>query len=139
VVEEGDQPTQLPFKLGFILPVRIYGFEEMSPIQQRVIPSLIQGRDLIVESSSGTGKTAAFLIPLLQKINLKRLKRKPQALIIAPSRELASQITKVCENLGEFLDGLCVHCLCGGDSVHRAIRTLQRGGANRRRHLWAGF
>ena len=101
-----------------------YGFEKPSELQQRVIMPSIKGRDVIVEAPTGTGKTAAFVIAILQKINSNL--NHPQALILAPTGELAQQIQKVVIALGDYLDVKC-HALIGGTSVRDDIGTLQSG------------
>lgn len=69
-----------------------YGYEEPTPIQEKTIPFIIQGRDLIGQSQTGTGKTASFGLPLIQKININL--NKVQGLILCPTRELALQVTR---------------------------------------------
>ena len=69
-----------------------YGYEEPTPIQEKTIPFIIQGRDLIGQSQTGTGKTASFGLPLIQKIDINL--NKVQGLILCPTRELALQVTR---------------------------------------------
>lgn len=89
-----------------------YGFEKPSPIQQYAIKPMISGRDLIAQAHSGTGKTATFVIGLLNKINPKIIK--PQALVISPTRELAIQSNNVLKNLGSYMDIKSTICIGGG-------------------------
>jgi len=101
-----------------------YGFEKPSAIQQRAIKPTMLGRDLIAQAQSGTGKTATFAIGSLAKVDNKV--RECQALILAPTRELAQQIQKVILALGDYMD-IKVHGCVGGTAVRDDIRTLQAG------------
>jgi len=104
--------------------VYAYGFEKPSAIQQRAIKPAIQGRDLIAQSQSGTGKTAVFSISILQTLNTQ--KNEIQALVLSPTRELAEQTQKVLLALGDFMNVQC-HCCIGGKSVGEDIRRLDYG------------
>jgi len=101
-----------------------YGFEKPSAIQQRAIRPAISGKDLIAQAQSGTGKTATFAIGCLACI--KQEVQECQALILAPTRELAVQIQKVVLALGDYMD-IKVHACVGGTAVRDDIRTLQAG------------
>ena len=101
-----------------------YGFERPSAIQQRAIRPIIDGRDLIAQSQSGTGKTAVFCIGTLQSIDVSR--KETQALILSPTRELAEQTQRVLKALGDFLNVQCHACI-GGKSVNEDIRRLDSG------------
>ena len=79
-----------------------YGFEKPSAVQQRAILPILQGRDVIVQSQSGTGKTCVFCVGALQMLDLNV--REPQALILSPTRELAEQNQKVCMALGDAMN-----------------------------------
>lgn len=92
-----------------------YGFEKPSPIQQRAIKPIIEGRDLIAQAQSGTGKTATFTIGALQRINVSDLAT--QVLILSPTRELSTQTSKVVSSIGCFLNGLKIQTLFGGASI----------------------
>ena len=89
-----------------------HGFEKPSPIQQRAIEPIINGRDLIAQAQSGTGKTATFTIGALQRINLAT--RTTQVLILSPTRELTVQTAKVVTQIGSFIKDLKVQTLFGG-------------------------
>jgi translation initiation factor 4A len=91
------------------------GFEKPSPIQQRAIKPVIQGRDVIAQAQSGTGKTATFTIGALQRVNIAE--STTQVLILSPTRELSTQTAKVVSNLGSFMNGLKVQTLFGGSSI----------------------
>eukprot|EP00299_Pterocystis_sp_00344_P003486 c14244_g1_i1.p1 GENE.c14244_g1_i1~~c14244_g1_i1.p1 ORF type:complete len:407 (-),score=78.02 c14244_g1_i1:112-1299(-) len=101
-----------------------YGFEKPSAIQQKAVKPLLLGRDLIAQAQSGTGKTAAFAIGALQRIDLNS--RATQALILAPTRELAQQIQKVILALGDYLKAECHACI-GGTAVREDIKKLESG------------
>ncbi|KAL7669015.1 hypothetical protein ACOME3_009691 [Neoechinorhynchus agilis] len=104
----------------------IYAFSFTTPsaIQQRAIVPIINGRDVIAQSQSGTGKTAAFAIAILQ--NLDIAKRDTQALILSPTRELAQQIQRVVLALGDYLSVQCHSCI-GGTSIGEDIKKLDYG------------
>jgi len=101
-----------------------YGFEKPSAIQQRAIVPCIKGMDVIAQAQSGTGKTATFSIAILEKIDTGL--RECQALILAPTRELAQQIQKVVMSLGDYMGAQCHACI-GGTSVREDMRKLDVG------------
>ncbi|OMJ29691.1 ATP-dependent RNA helicase eIF4A [Smittium culicis] len=101
-----------------------YGFEKPSTIQQRAITPVLLNRDVIAQAQSGTGKTATFSISILQRIDQDL--KKTQALILAPTRELAIQIQRVVIALGDFLK-IKVHTCIGGTNVQEDIQALQDG------------
>jgi len=92
-----------------------YGFENPSNIQKQAILPIIQGRDIIAQSQSGCGKTGAFTIGILQRIDVSI--HKTQAMIIAPTHELVSQISLVVKSIGECMDGLIIKTVVGGTSI----------------------
>ncbi|MFC5470007.1 DEAD/DEAH box helicase [Cohnella suwonensis] len=99
------------------------GFEEATPIQAKAIPVAIAGKDMIGQAQTGTGKTAAFGIPLISKIAQKE--DRIVALIMAPTRELAIQVSEEIEKLGRF-KGLRSLAIYGGQDISRQIRSLKR-------------
>jgi ATP-dependent RNA helicase len=101
-----------------------YGFEKPSAIQQRAILPIIQSRDVIAQSQSGTGKTATFSMAVLQVINEKL--SGTQALILSPTRELAQQTQKVILALGDYMN-VRVHACVGGKNIGEDIRKLESG------------
>ena len=103
-----------------------YGFEKPSPIQQKSILSIIDGRDVIAQAQSGSGKTGAFVTGALNRVRLDL--KQPQALIIAPTRELAKQIHDVVRDLGTQMIGLNVQLLIGGTSTDDDITDLKANG-----------
>ncbi len=100
-----------------------YGFERPSPIQCKALPPMIDGRDLIAQAQSGTGKTGAFTTGCLHLINAT--KKSTQAIIMAPTRELAIQIASVCSSLAAFEKDINVSICVGGDSVENNISELK--------------
>ena len=101
------------------------GYEKPTPIQTQVIPIIESGKDVIGQAQTGTGKTAAFALPLLSKIDLN--KRETQVLVIAPIRELAIQVAKQFEGYGEFMTDLRVCLLYGGAEYRKQLRGLKSG------------
>jgi len=120
------------------------GYEHPSPIQEQAIPEILQGRNIVARAKNGTGKTAAFVIPVLQKIDLEKdkvqgnwrykhhahshtLTRSILALLLVPTRELALQTAHVCKNLGKHL-GIKVMATTGGTTLKDDIMRLQQKG-----------
>ncbi|XP_071519761.1 eukaryotic initiation factor 4A-I-like [Panulirus ornatus] len=101
-----------------------YGFEKPSAIQQRAIMPCIKGHDVIAQAQSGTGKTATFSISILERIDTNS--NETQALIIAPTRELAQQIQKVVLSLGDYMNVSCHACI-GGTNLREDMRRLEKG------------
>lgn len=101
-----------------------YNFEKPSAIQQRAILPITQGRDVIAQAQSGTGKTATFSISILQSIDVSV--RETQALVLSPTRELATQIQSVVLALGDYMNVQCHACI-GGTSIGEDIRKLEYG------------
>ena len=101
------------------------GFEAASPIQGQAIPLELQGLDIIGQAQTGTGKTAAFGIPLLQKIDPKN--KKPQAIILCPTRELAIQVSEEIRRLAKYMHGVKVLPIYGRQEIGRQIRSLKDG------------
>lgn len=101
------------------------GYETPSPIQAATIPLLMDGKDVIGMAQTGTGKTAAFALPLLAGINLK--KQKPQALVLCPTRELAIQVAEAFQSYASQMKGFHVLPLYGGQDMRGQLRALQRG------------
>lgn len=108
-----------------IRAVEDMGFEEMTPIQAQSIPVMMSGADLIGQAQTGTGKTAAFGIPLLQKVDPEN--RKLQALILCPTRELAIQVAEELRNLEKYMHGIKILPIYGGQDINRQIRSLKGG------------
>ncbi len=101
------------------------GYEQPSPIQAEAIPHLLEGHDLIGTAQTGTGKTAAFALPLLSKIDLK--KAEPQVLVLAPTRELAIQVAEAFKTYASGMKGFNVLPIYGGQAMDTQLRQLKRG------------
>ena len=105
--------------------VRYMGFEEASPIQAKAIPAMISGIDLIGQAQTGTGKTAAFGIPILEKVDPKL--KKLQAIVLCPTIELAIQVADEIRNLSRYMHGIKVLPIYGGQDIVKQIRSLKSG------------
>ena len=119
--------TETPFETLGLSPtlleaVAAEGFTEPTPIQACAIPMLLEGSDVIGQASTGTGKTAAFMLPLLQMLDPTR--EEPQAMILAPTRELAQQVADVARTFGKRIK---VAILCGGQPAGPQVRSIRRG------------
>ncbi len=101
------------------------GFETPSPIQQACIPHLLNGRDVLGMAQTGSGKTAAFSLPLLAKIDAEE--RYPQMLVMAPTRELAIQVADACEQFTKHVKGVRIVTLYGGQRYDIQLRALKQG------------
>jgi ATP-dependent RNA helicase DeaD len=101
------------------------GYERPSPIQAKTIPLLLEGRDLIGQAQTGTGKTAAFALPLLTRLDLKQ--KTPQVLVLAPTRELAIQVAEAFQTYAAFIPGFNVLPIYGGADYRSQIQGLKRG------------
>ena len=101
------------------------GFEAASPIQGQAIPVQLDGRDMIGQAQTGTGKTAAFGIPLLEKVEPES--RKTQAMILCPTRELAIQVAEEIRRLAKYMSGIKVLPVYGGQEIVKQIRSLKGG------------
>lgn len=100
------------------------GFQDAMPIQERVLPAMMEGRDVIGQARTGTGKTAAFGVPLVEKIDVRR--RQAQALVLCPTRELCQQITRELNKISHYKLGARVVAVYGGEPIQRQIEALRR-------------
>lgn len=105
--------------------IKELGYETPSPVQAESIPILLQGEDLLAQAQTGTGKTAAFALPILATIQLN--KQQPQALVIAPTRELAIQVAEAFQRYAKSLKGFHVTPIYGGQDYSTQLRALKRG------------
>jgi len=101
------------------------GYETPSPIQAQTIPLLLEGKDIIGQAQTGTGKTAAFALPILSRLDLKQ--KDPQVLVLAPTRELAIQVAEAFQKYATHMKGFHVLPIYGGQDYRGQIRGLQRG------------
>jgi ATP-dependent RNA helicase DeaD len=102
------------------------GYEEPTPIQREAIPSLVEGRDLVGQAATGTGKTAAFALPILARLGSEREATGPRALVLVPTRELAMQVSQAIHRYGRGL-GTRVLPIYGGQPIGRQLDSLRRG------------
>ena len=100
------------------------GYESPSPIQAATIPHLLSGRDVLGQAQTGTGKTAAFALPVLSQIDLAD--RSPQALVLVPTRELAIQVAEAFQRYATHLPGFHVLPIYGGQSYQPQLQSLRR-------------
>ncbi|EJL6639536.1 DEAD/DEAH box helicase [Vibrio cholerae] len=119
------QFSDLALNSAILSALNEMGFVSPTPIQAAAIPFLLEGRDALGKAQTGTGKTAAFSLPLLNKLNLSQYK--PQAIVMAPTRELAIQVAAEIKNLGKNIKGLKVLEIYGGASILDQMRALKSG------------
>ena len=117
--------ADLPLSEAVIKAVQDVGYESPSPIQAQSIPYLLERRDLLGLAQTGTGKTAAFALPLLSNIDLKQ--RDPQVLVLTPTRELAIQVAEAFQRYARHMKGFHVLPVYGGQDMRSQLRSLQRG------------
>ena len=101
------------------------GYETPSPIQAKAIPPILQGKDILGQAQTGTGKTAAFALPILANIDPKN--KQTQVLILAPTRELAIQVAEACQSYAKYIKDFQVLPIYGGQSYTNQLRQLSRG------------
>jgi len=102
------------------------GYEAFTPIQEKAIPVLLEGRDVIGQASTGTGKTAAFGIPAIELITEPEETADPQVLVLCPTRELAMQVSDEMRKFSKYKEGLRVVTVYGGQNIDTQIRALKR-------------
>ncbi|WP_448507956.1 DEAD/DEAH box helicase [Immundisolibacter sp.] len=125
--EPAAEPTfaELELPPALLQAVTELGYETPSPIQARIIPHLLAGRDVLGQAQTGTGKTAAFALPLLAKIDPKN--NTTQVLVLAPTRELALQVAEAFTRYGAHLPGVRVMAIYGGQGYREQLQGLRRG------------
>ena len=116
---------QLGLPRTLLLALSELGYETPTPIQGESIPILMEGGDLLAQAQTGTGKTAAFALPVLAHLDLAV--KKPQALVIAPTRELAIQVAEAFQSYAKHLKGFHVSPIYGGQAYPIQLRALKRG------------
>jgi ATP-independent RNA helicase DbpA len=117
--------TSLPLSAALLAVVADLGFTELTPIQAQAIPALIAGKDLVGQSKTGSGKTAAYALPILNVLDLS--KREVVGVVVCPTRELSAQVARELRKLGRNLAGLTVVVLSGGEAVRDQTRVLEKG------------
>jgi ATP-dependent RNA helicase DeaD len=129
VTAPADEPTtfaDLALREELVAALASLGYEEPTPIQREAIPPLLAGRDLLGQAATGTGKTAAFALPLLQGLDKRGRGSFPVCLVLAPTRELAMQVSEATHRYGRDL-GARVLPVYGGQPIGRQLRELERG------------
>jgi len=126
----GAMPPGMDFSALELSPpllgvVKELGFEQLTPIQAAAIPAILSGRDVVGQSKTGSGKTAAFALPLLQRLSLET--RDLRAIVLCPTRELCAQIAREFRKLGRNLPGLSIAVLAGGQSLRDQTTALEKG------------
>ncbi len=116
---------QLELSNEMLMAIADLGYEEASPIQAQAIPLLLEGRDVIGQAMTGTGKTAAFSIPAIERLDTKS--KKSQVLVLCPTRELAIQVAGEVNKLLKYFKGVYEVPIYGGQPIDRQIRALRRG------------
>ena len=120
------QFSELSIRPELIRATQAMGFTEMTEIQQKAIPLMLEGHDMIAKAPTGTGKTVAFGIPILEKV-AEAPAGAPRAVILSPTRELAQQIAGDLQNLAQYLPGIRVVCVYGGAGMEKQQRALKAG------------
>jgi ATP-dependent RNA helicase DeaD len=113
---------------NLVAAITSLGYEEPTPVQRETIPLLLEGKDLLGQAATGTGKTAAFALPMLQRIEEAGERRQTSGLVLVPTRELAMQVAEAVHKYARGT-GLTVLPLYGGAPMHQQIRALERGAA----------
>ncbi|MCU7797150.1 MAG: DEAD/DEAH box helicase [Candidatus Thiodiazotropha sp. (ex Myrtea spinifera)] len=116
--------SSLALAPGLLKAIQAMGYEVPTPIQAEAIPPLLEGNDLLGQAQTGTGKTAAFALPLLSRLDSKQ--KSPQILVLAPTRELALQVAEAFQSYASQLPSFHVLPLYGGQSIGLQLRQLQR-------------
>ena len=110
---------------SIVRAIKDMGFESLTPIQEKAIPILMDGKDMIGQSQTGTGKTAAFAIPTLEKVD--PVNKRPQVLILCPTRELAVQVANEFKKITKYMSGVRSVAVYGGEPIYRQITQLKKG------------
>ena len=123
--EETPSFEQLGLNNNLLKALADIGYETPSPIQAQAIPVVLEGHDILGQAQTGTGKTAAFALPMLQQVDVKA--KHPQVLVLAPTRELAIQVAEAFQSYAHHLKGFHVLPVYGGQGYDQQIRALKRG------------
>jgi len=119
------QFSTLPLSKEMLHNLDALGFESMTPVQEQSLPKILEGSDIIAQAKTGSGKTAAFGIGLLHKLDVKKFK--VQALVLCPTRELADQVAKELRRLGRGTHNIKILTLCGGMPFGPQLGSLRHG------------
>ncbi|ABD82291.1 DEAD/DEAH box helicase [Saccharophagus degradans] len=125
MTESSPNFAQLGLNEHILKALTDVGYETPSPIQAKSIPELLAGRDILGQAQTGTGKTAAFALPILNNLDLSQ--KAPQVLVLAPTRELAIQVAEAFQSYAHHLPGFHILPIYGGQGYDQQIRALKRG------------
>jgi ATP-dependent RNA helicase DeaD len=127
-LESGSPFASLGIDAALVTALTALGYEEPTPIQREAIPPLLAGRDVLGQAATGTGKTAAFALPMLQRIGAtpEGAHASVRGLVLVPTRELAMQVAEAVHRYGKGLN-TCVLPVYGGQSIQQQLRALRRG------------
>ncbi|MEY8876416.1 MAG: DEAD/DEAH box helicase, partial [Leptothrix sp. (in: b-proteobacteria)] len=117
--------AQLPLSEAMLANLQQLGYLQMTPIQAAALPFALAGQDLIAQASTGSGKTAAFALALLNRLDVKR--QAVQAMVLCPTRELADQVTQEIRRLARAADNIKILTLCGGATMKPQMASLEHG------------
>jgi ATP-dependent RNA helicase DeaD len=123
--EDGPGFAELGLDERLLRTLKDLGYERPSPIQAKTIPALLEGRHVVGTAQTGTGKTAAFALPILDQLDLKQ--KAPQALVLAPTRELAVQVCEAFQSYAARMHGVHVLPVYGGQGYGVQLSALARG------------
>lgn len=124
--QDASEFAELALRPELVRALSRLGYEEPTPIQRLAIPPLLEGRDLVGQAATGTGKTAAFSLPVLQRISWPRTEVEPFALVLVPTRELAVQVSEAMHKYGHDV-GARVVPVYGGQPIGQQLKSLGRG------------
>ena len=116
--------ASLPIKTELLTSIASLGYEQMTPIQAQALPVLLKRQDLLAQAKTGSGKTAAFAIGLLEKLDVQSYQT--QALVLCPTRELADQVSKEIRQLAKTIANIKILTLCGGQPMGGQLASLER-------------
>ena len=119
------QFKDFPLKEGVLTALSELGYEIPTPVQAEAIPLLLDGNDVLAQAQTGTGKTAAFALPILSRCDMQV--KMPQALVVAPTRELAIQVAQAFQSYAKHLPDFHVTPIYGGQDYRTQFKSLDRG------------
>ncbi|MFN7645772.1 MAG: ATP-dependent RNA helicase DbpA [Burkholderiales bacterium] len=125
VPADGPSFATLPLAASVLANLQRLGYERMTPVQAASLPLALAGRDLIVQAMTGSGKTAAFALPVLARLDARRFE--VQALVLCPTRELGEQVSQEIRRLARAEDNVKVLTLCGGTTMRPQVASLAHG------------